>query len=58
MNKFNDIGISKNLDWDRIAHLFKIGIVAALMGLAGDLVLGWGHEPYLCPPLPKIQRCS
>lgn len=42
MNKYNDIGISKELDWDRIAHLFKLGIVAALMGLAGDLVLGWG----------------
>jgi hypothetical protein len=42
MTKFNDIGISKELDWDRISHLFKIGIVAALMGLVGDLILGWG----------------
>ena len=42
MTKFNDIGISKELDWERISHLFKIGIVAALMGLVGDLILGWG----------------
>ncbi|MCR4557367.1 MAG: hypothetical protein K5779_06060 [Saccharofermentans sp.] len=42
MTKFNDIGISKELDWDRISHLFKIGIVAALMALVGDIVLGWG----------------
>lgn len=42
MTKFNDIGISKELDWDRISHLFKTGIVAALMGFVGDLILGWG----------------
>lgn len=42
MSSYNDIGISKELDWDRITHLFKIGIVAALMGLVGDLILGWG----------------
>lgn len=30
------------LDWDRIRHLMKIGIMAAVMVLAGDMLLGWG----------------
>ena len=35
--------IYKNPDWDRIAHLFKIGIFASLLALiGGDMVLGWG----------------
>ena len=38
----NDIGISNMLDRKRIAHLFRLGIVAALMVLAGDILLGWG----------------
>lgn len=30
-------------DWDRIAHLFKLGIIASLLALiGGDMVLGWG----------------
>ena len=30
-------------DWNRIAHLFKIGIFASLLALiGGDMVLGWG----------------
>ncbi len=30
-------------DWDRIAHLFIIGIFASLLALiGGDMVLGWG----------------
>lgn len=42
----NDIGISSKLDTDRIEHLFKIGIFAALMVLAGDMLLGFGvSEP-------------
>ena len=33
----------KNPDWERIAHLFKIGIFASLLALiGGDMVLGWG----------------
>lgn len=44
--KMNDIGISSKLDTDRIEHLFKIGIFAALMVLAGDMLLGYGvSEP-------------
>ena len=42
MGNFNDIGIDSELDWDRITHLFKLGIIAALMVLAGDMILGWG----------------
>lgn len=38
----NDIGIGKELDWERISHLFKIGIVASLIALVGDIILGWG----------------
>ena len=30
-------------DWERIAHLFKLGIIAALLTLiGGDMLLGWG----------------
>ena len=33
----------KNPDWDRIVHLFKIGIFASLLALiGGDMILGWG----------------
>lgn len=32
-----------NPDWDRIAHLFRIGIFASLLALiGGDMLLGWG----------------
>lgn len=40
--KFNDIGISSTLDMPRIRHLFKLGLTAAFMVLAGDMLLGWG----------------
>lgn len=29
-------------DWPRIRHLMKLGMVGALMTLAGDMLLGWG----------------
>lgn len=29
-------------DWSRIRHLLRLGIIAALMVLAGDMLLGWG----------------
>ncbi|MBQ8162722.1 MAG: hypothetical protein IJ083_18505 [Clostridia bacterium] len=36
----------ERFDWERIRHLMKLGIVAALMVLAGDMLLGWGvHDP-------------
>ena len=34
--------MDKKPDWPRIARLMKIGIAAALMVLAGDMLLGWG----------------
>lgn len=34
--------MNKKLNRPRIAHLMKIGIIAALMVLAGDMLLGWG----------------
>ena len=44
MNGFNDIGISRQLDWPRIAHLFRVGLLGALLTLIGDMILGWGVE--------------
>lgn len=44
MNEFNDIGISRRLDWPRIAHLFRIGLFGAALTLIGDMLLGWGVE--------------
>ncbi|MCM1145287.1 MAG: hypothetical protein NC407_11315 [Lachnoclostridium sp.] len=41
-NHFNNIGISSELDMPRIRHLMKIGLVAALMVLTGDMLLGYG----------------
>ena len=39
----NDRQTYKEPDWDRIAHLFKLGIAASLLALiGGDMVLGWG----------------
>ncbi len=30
-------------DWNRITHLYKIGIFASLLALiGGDMLLGWG----------------
>jgi len=42
MGGYNNIGISNELDVGRISHLYRLGIFAALMVLAGDLILGWG----------------
>ncbi len=34
---------NSNPDWKRIAHLFKLGILASLLALiGGDMILGWG----------------
>ena len=32
----------ESLDWPRIRHLLKLGIISALMVLVGDMLLGWG----------------
>lgn len=38
----NTIGIENNLDWSRIRHLLKTGLIAAFMVLIGDMLLGYG----------------
>lgn len=42
MEKYNDIGIGKDLDWGRIRKLFYIGLLAGIMLLIGDMLFGWG----------------
>lgn len=42
MKSYDDIGINSKLDKERIAHLFRLGIVASILALAADMVLGWG----------------
>lgn len=39
---FNKIGISDELDLPRIKQLMKIGLFAAFMVLAGDILIGYG----------------
>ena len=40
MDKQREINYAS--DMTRAAHLFKLGIIASLIALAGDMVLGWG----------------
>ncbi len=40
MADFNDIGISRQLDWKRIRKLLSMGFFAAFLSFAGDLWLG------------------
>jgi hypothetical protein len=54
MTSYNDIGIDNTLDWNRIMHLLKIGIFAALMVLAGDMLLGWGVSDPAVTELPAM----
>ena len=44
MQDFNDIGISRKLDWPRVEHLFRLGFFAALLTVLADMILGWGVE--------------
>lgn len=44
MSHFHSIGISEKLDVPRIRKLLTIGLLASLLHLAGDLILGWGTE--------------
>ena len=46
---FNNIGIDERLDWNRIRKLMIIGIFAACMVLAGDMLLGWGLHDHTKP---------
>lgn len=40
--KKDTMGISMNTDWNRILHLFKVGISASFMVLIADMLLGYG----------------
>ncbi len=42
------------IDWSRIRHLLKIGMIAACMVLAGDMLLGWGVEDPGITELPAM----
>ena len=42
MSTFNDIGISRQLDWNRIRKLFIIGLIGGVMTFIGDWLLGYG----------------
>lgn len=42
--EYNDIGISRQLDWHRIKKLLTIGLAASVLHLIGDVILGWGVE--------------
>lgn len=42
--EFNPIGISDQLDWQRIKKLLSIGLVASIVMLIGDMLIGWGVQ--------------
>ena len=44
MTDFNDIGISRRTDMPRVKKLLCIGLFAAVLHLAGDMILGWGNR--------------
>lgn len=54
MTDFNDIGISRQLDWARIKKLLAIGFFAALLSFTGDMLLGWGVEDETLTGLPRM----
>ena len=46
--------MNDTLDWQRIRHLLKIGILASLMVLTGDMLLGWGVSDSSVTNLPAV----
>lgn len=38
----NEAMFKESIDWERIRFLIKIGIIGAVLNLAGDLIAGWG----------------
>jgi len=36
------IALKKDIDWNKISLLMKIGLLGALINLAGDMIIGWG----------------
>ena len=49
---YNDIGISSELDIPRIIHLMKLGLIAAIIALTADLVLGYGSADTAADGVP------
>ena len=45
---------SAEIDWERVKHLLKLGIFAALMVFAADMILGWGTYYYDAEGLPPM----
>ena len=43
-----------NIDWSRVTHLLKIGILAAVMVLTGDMLLGWGISDPSVTEIPAM----
>ena len=41
MSSYNDIGISKKLDWPRIQRVFRLDFFSATLTLIGDLLPGF-----------------
>ncbi len=46
--------MKRTVDWQRVAHLLKIGILAALAVLVGDMLLGWGVSDPSVKALPPM----
>lgn len=44
----------ETIDWKRVIHLFKLGIVASLLVLTGDILLGWGVGDPSVTELPVV----
>ncbi len=44
MEDFNDIGIKRELDWNRIRKLLAIGLFSSLLVFVSDMLLGWGIQ--------------
>ena len=43
-----------SLDWPRIRHLLRLGVIASLTVLAGDMLLGWGVSDPSVTELPAF----
>lgn len=54
MTTYNDIGISRQLDWPRIEKLLTIGLSMSLLWAAGSCYLGWGMEEEGLVGLPRL----
>ena len=43
-----------DIDWKRIRHLLKLGVIAACMVFIADMVIGWGTYNYEAKELPAM----